>query len=405
MRAAHTIKDQRGGVVVILLAVLLIPMLAMVAFAVDIAWIALAEADLQHAADSAALAGAGQLMNGYVQYYLPGQSSANQTSILSTAQSSAKTYAKNFAGYNGAGGVTSLTLLDSDIEFGYTDSSNNYTACPTWTGYPNTVKVTLRRDSTANNSLPLFFGPALGASTTDLRAVAAATIYTGTVNNVNGSSSSINILPMTFDVNHWNNFLKTGQSPDGTKLTDSSGNPDISVYPSIKYDGNFGLLSLDQGNDGASTISGWINNGVSQSDLANEYNNVPPLLPLSAHSQLLWNWKGNPGLKDSDIQAVGGQVGQTYLLPLFKPVNDGSLDPTLYQAGVGNGSHYYYNIIQFVGIKIISVDSGGNNKSIMVEPTAYIDPSLVLTGVTPAAPPASGTSQLTTTFAPPKLTQ
>ncbi len=95
---------QRRGAVTVLVAFLLVPFTAMVAFAIDIAWIVQARSDLQAAADAAALAGAEQLMSGFVQYSLPGQTT--QSSIINAAESSAKTYAKNFAGYNTAGGVT-----------------------------------------------------------------------------------------------------------------------------------------------------------------------------------------------------------------------------------------------------------------------------------------------------------
>ena len=150
----------RRGAVVPLIALMLVPFTGLVAFAIDIAWIVQSRSDLQSAADAAALAGAEQLMNGYVQYSLPGQTL--KTSILTTAETSAKTYAKNFASYNTAGGVSSLTLNDADIEFGYTDASNNYTAAPGYTGYPNTIKVTMRLDSSANGSLKLFFAPIFG---------------------------------------------------------------------------------------------------------------------------------------------------------------------------------------------------------------------------------------------------
>ena len=99
-------------------------------------------------------------MNGFVQYSLPGQTL--QSTILITAETSAKTYAKNFASYNTAGGVSSLTLEDADIQFGFTDASNKYTPAPTYTGFPNTVKVTMRLDSSANGSLKLFFAPIFG---------------------------------------------------------------------------------------------------------------------------------------------------------------------------------------------------------------------------------------------------
>ena len=64
---------RRRGAVTVLVALLTVPFLGMVAFAVDIAWIVQSRSDLQNAADAAALAGAEQLMNGFVQYSLPGQ--------------------------------------------------------------------------------------------------------------------------------------------------------------------------------------------------------------------------------------------------------------------------------------------------------------------------------------------
>jgi Flp pilus assembly protein TadG len=407
-------RRERRGAVAVLLAILLIPLLAMVAFAVDLAWVTVTKADLQHAADSAALAGAGQLMNGYVQYYLPGQT--QQSSVLSTTQTSAKTYAKNFASYNAAGGVSSLALNDSDIEFGFTDANGSYTPMATSpTSFPNTVKATLRRDSTANGSLGLFFGPVIGSNSVSLNVKAAATIYVAQIDSFQSNlTQNLKILPMTYDINHWNSFLKTGQGPDGTTDTAANGAPQLQVYPSIKFTGNFGLLSLDQGNDGASTISGWIANGVSSSDLQNE--SSANLLPLSAHDSTKWDWKGNPGLKTSDIHTISGYVGSQYLLPLFKPYNDGNLDPTQYAAGTGQGSNYYYNIVQFVAITITSVD----NKSVHVQPSAMVVPQALYNGILPASTPSypltlplgvtlplngANGPPLMSTFAAPKLTQ
>ncbi|HZU37215.1 MAG TPA: pilus assembly protein TadG-related protein [Gemmataceae bacterium] len=398
MARPRSSRRTRSGAIAPLTALLLIPLCGFLVLTIDLSHLVWAQTELQSAADSAALAGADQLMNGWVQYYLPGQTL--QSSILSTGEANAKTYAKNWVAKNSAGGVSNLTLLDSDIEFGYTDSSRNYTACPTYTGYPNTIKVTVRRDSTANTPVTLFFGSLLGHSTSNLSATAAATIYTGSVNSFqqNSAGRSVGILPMTYDINHWNNFLATGQGPDGSTDTAANGAPQLQVYPSIKYDGNFGELSLDQGNDGASTISGWISNGVSWSDLQNEFN--ANLLPLSANPPNTWDWKGNPGLKTSTIHTADTVVGQQFLLPLFQAYDSSQSN---YQAGTGNGSHYYYDIVAFVGITITQAD----DHAIHVQPSAYIDPSVVFTSgsITPATPPASGSSSLGTVFTSPKLTK
>jgi hypothetical protein len=156
--------------------------------------------------------------------------------------------------------------------------------------------------------------------------------------------------------------------------------------------GNFGELALDQSNTGASYISNWISNGVSKDDLADDV--AAGVLPLSQDTSPTPDWAGNPGLKTSTIWTTENYVGQTYLLPLFRPVNP---DPNNYIAGTGNGTNSYYRIVQFVGIKIINA----SDKAIVVQPAAVLCPNALLTGVAPAAPPPAGGLPITT-FATPK---
>jgi Flp pilus assembly protein TadG len=413
MQYARLKSKKRRGAVAVLTAILLVVLLGIVAFAVDIGWMVLAESELQNASDAAALAGAGQLMDPSVQFSLPLNTATNQASILSAAQTSAKTYAKNFASYNRAGGISNMVLLDTDIEFGLTDASGNYTK---YTGnstyansFPNTIKVTLRLDSTTggNGPLGLFFGPVLGMSTVDLTATASSTIYTGSVDNFN-STPNAGILPMTVDVNAWNTFLATGQSSDGTIHLDSNGLPQMQLYPSPSLaPGNFGMLSLDDSSNSASAIRGWIDSGLASSDLATLQGDH--LLPLSSHDTTLWDWKGAPGFKASDLNSLA--VGTTYLLPLFKPVvattgssyqaTDKSAGPATPGNG-GVGQNAYYQIVQFVGVKITQVDKSSD---VYVRPTYVLDPAAVLSAssIKPMTPGSS--ANLVTTFTTPKLSR
>src|SRR5712692_4109059 len=158
----RSLRQRRGGIAP-LTCVLLVFILGTVAFAVDISWIALAKSELQNTAAAAALAGANKLGDNYVLFNLPGQSSLNKTTLATAAISSAKATAKSYASSNAAGGVSSLTLLDSDIDVGFTDANGVYTSySKNSNNYPNTVKVTMRRDESANTSLNLFFAPAIG---------------------------------------------------------------------------------------------------------------------------------------------------------------------------------------------------------------------------------------------------
>lgn len=390
-----TVRDQRAhrrGAIVLLSAFLLVFLLAMVAFAVDIAWIVLTKNQLQNAADAAALAGADPLMDAFVQYQLA-PAGAIQTTILNTALATARSNAKNYSSYNRGGDVGSLTINDSDIEFGFIDASGKYTT--TYSGMPNTIKITVRRDSTANGSLGLFFAPVLGKSSQDLMATAAATIQAGTIDNFSlNSPDKIRMLPMTYDQAAWNNFLQTGLDPDGNKTIASNGLAEIQVYPSIKAPGNFGQLSLNDSHVGESTEENWVANGMSSLDLATLQRNN--LVPLSAHPANTWDWQGDTGFKSALVQDVNNYVNQVFVIPLFQAKNPGS--GSSYQPGVGQGSNYFFDIVQFVGIKIMP--SPDTNRQVIVQPAAYMSPFAVMTNVQPA-----GTqSTLVTTFATPKLT-
>ncbi len=401
-RSTHQTRARsRRGALTVLVALLLIPFLGMVAFAVDMAWIVQSRSDLQNAADAAALAGAEQLTSGSVQYSLAGQT--QQGTILANAESSATTYAKNFASYNVAGGHSSLTLNSSDIEFGFTNGSNSYTANAG--GFPNTVKVTMRLDGNANGALKLFFAPVFGMSSTNIVATAAGTIYTGTIVNFQSNPpTNIPVLPMTLDVNAWNTFVQTGVSSDGTTHSNANGAPQMEVYPSpTGAPGNFGMLSLDDSSNSASDIAGWIDNGLGATELATLKSNS--LLPVSS-SSTTWNWKGVPGFKASDLNDL--TVGTDFYLPLFKPVvasganyqatdkSPGAADP----GNGGTGSNAYYDIVEFVGVQITQLDKSSDA---YLQPVAMMNQSAVFDAATIV--PAGTSSSLNTTFTTPKLSQ
>jgi Flp pilus assembly protein TadG len=386
---------RQGGITP--MACLLLPLIiGMVAFAVDMSWLVLTRSELQNAADSAALAGANRLGDNYILYSLTTQTTANKAALISNAVSTAKSTAKTYAAANSAGGVNSLTLLDSDIDVGYTDGAGVFTSNSTNSSlYPNTIKITMRRDSTANASLSMFFAPAIGVSTMDVQAKATAMAYGGTVDSFRTDlGTTAGFLPVTYDYNNWTNFLKTGQNPDGTVTTDGSGNPEIQVYPSVKDTGNFGWISLNDSHVGNNVMRDWINNGPSNSDIQALLDNN--LIPLSKHNSQNWDWNGENGFKASSVMTVNANIGKTYVIPLFTPY---SPDPS-YSAGTGNGSHYFYNVVQFVGVTIMQ--PADSNRQIVVQPAPITDPTMILNPSSIKALSSTGDTSVTA-LAPPKL--
>ena len=381
---------RRRGAVAVLVAVLMIPMLAFVAFCVDIGWMTTTKSELQNAADSAAAAGARQLVDNYGAY--SAASSSKRQTLVASAKSEANTYSTQFGGYNNAGGVASLQVLSDDIQFGFTDANGNYESSATYAGYPNTVQVVARRDASANGRLPLHFAGVMGKRDTALTATASATIFTGRITAFNpqgggdgadgggdgaagddysadGSGAGCGLLPVAFDINVWNQFFTTGESADGVVHTDAAGSPQIQVYPSPQNaPGNFGLLCLGPDTNATPSYSNWILNGPCDSDLQNLIDRGR--FPVSEPAPKAW--KGTPGLHNtlrSDFAAI---IGQPRLLPLFKPA---SACP--YQAASGAGNNATYTIVGFVGVTVTSVTGNGNNLNITVQPCSVIDPTAV----------------------------
>src|SRR6516225_8941296 len=126
----------------------------------------------------------------------------------------------------------------------------------------------------------------------------------------------------------------------------------------------------------------WIANGMSPSDIKSlQAANLVPLANPPANS---WNWVGDTGMKGALVQTINSYVGQNFVLPLFQPVNAGVPNANSYQAAVGNGSQYFYNIVQFVGVQIMP--SPKNNGQVIMQPAAIVDPNAIFdpTTVTPA---------------------
>jgi Flp pilus assembly protein TadG len=392
-----------------LFAILLIPILAMLAFSIDAGYMVLVRTDLQSTADSAALAGAEKLQELYVQYNMPGQ--LIQSTILATATGnttgSPMATAEKFAHLNKAGNVN-ITLLDRDVHFGFTDANGNYTY--PYVGFPNTIEVTVRRDETANTPLQLFFGGILGMQTIDLQAKARATIYSGSVSSlqvINGVDA--HILPVALDYKVWDNFYKTGQSSDGVvRLNATNGSPELQIYPCPgNAPGNFGLLDVGPPANNVPAFRSWIDSGETPNDISYLLNNN--LLPVSMAAPK--SWKGGPGLKSTLESDFASQIWQPNLIPLFKAVQ--YPDPSNgnnYIAASGNGSNATYAIVGFVGVCISYANGNGSNMNISIQPMAVIDPTAVIGNLQPAGaqtspltPSVLGSNTITT-FGSAKLT-
>ena len=182
-RKQRHIQKGRRGKIVVLAAFLMILMMGMVAFGVDVGYMALTKTELQTSTDAAALAGAGELVNG---------------------TDAAQTAAMTFLAANKAGGHT-LTATNATFQFGSWDNLNHSFTQSNET--PNAIKLT-----TSLTQQPLFFGKVLGRQTFNTGAESVATYQPREIALVLDYSGS-----MTYD-STFRNISLIGQSAVETNI-------------------------------------------------------------------------------------------------------------------------------------------------------------------------------------------
>jgi Flp pilus assembly protein TadG len=148
--SARPLSRRPRGAVALLAAFLVVVLLGMVAFAIDVGYIAYAQAELQRSADAAALAAAAQL---------PDEGLAIDAAIASSQENETN--------------VTPL-ILESDVTCGYWDRDSAAFDLPPVGKSPSAVRVVVRRTAAGGNPLRLFFAHLLGCSMADVTASATA---------------------------------------------------------------------------------------------------------------------------------------------------------------------------------------------------------------------------------------
>ena len=274
-------KNQRGATAIIV-AIALVMLIGFVALAVDIGYLAATKNELQDIADAAALAGAGNMGDQYLNTP-PLDGIADCDKIRKAAKDTA--FANKAAGLN-------ISIDDSDVEFGrwidnvfYPNSASSVNPCTfdnsdtiTDNDKPTAIKVTARRDSdpkSAEGPITTFFARIFGIQTVDVRADAIAALTpVGEVPKIQlPIGLSINLFNGTHDCQQdidftntglscagWNNFENDSINAnlmDGRLLGMITGDGcpggDCQVGPT---DAN-GSGTIDEGDDDLSTGEGW----------------------------------------------------------------------------------------------------------------------------------------------------
>ncbi|TWU31736.1 pilus assembly protein TadG-related protein [Novipirellula artificiosorum] len=292
-------RSQRKGAIVVIAAILFPIFIAMLAFAVDSGYLLKKRSRLQHAADAAALAAVRDLVpDAYGDQDLD--------KVRATIRSFANLNVRD---------VGSFTVLGSDIEIGRYDPETIYSDVQLLdTGVFDTVRVTFRRDSSANSPVSLFFARIFGMDDSDVSATATAVLQKASI-----LEPGVGVLPFSIPEDLWK------ATPDGNvwsiygdgRMEDSSGG---------QLPGNWGTLNLGTSANSTATINDQVLNGLQQVHLDGLYaeGRIPQSNQIrSSHD---FNANGDQGLSGGMKSSLHTVKGETKLIPLFDGVtNQGSV--------------------------------------------------------------------------------
>jgi type II secretory pathway pseudopilin PulG len=334
-------RSHRRGVISVLSAVFLVALLGMVAFAVDVGYLALARSELQNAADAAATAG---------------------TAGLIDAPSHALSEAQTFGEHNDAAsrGVKVVPAEDVSIGLWNFQTRTFQPLSGAALAQANAVQVDAKLVNGRGTSAQLFFSRIFGRNSVEMNAVATAALWSDLRGfRVPPNGENLPLLPIALDLQTWQDAMAGSgsdnwswdSSADQTSIS-SDGQPEVNLYPDggTGASGNRGLIEIGSNGGKVGTLRQQIRDGIRPSDM----NDHGGSLELNSQGELPIG--GQPGVKATLQNELSAIVGETRIVPIFDQVS-------------GSGSNASYTIVRFGGVRIMHVDLSGSPKQIIAQPT------------------------------------
>ena len=175
----NKLKEQRGGVAIIVAIIVVFIAIALMALAIDVGRLYATKNELQNVADAAALAGAGKLGDIYTHMTAAEQDAHDFSTDQAAIEASAQDVVG--AGKNKVGGENITINAGDIIIYNVTDAGGNLRfGGPNNYNLPDAVRVKVRRDDTSGGNGPIttFFAKMLGFGTINVTADATAALTT-----------------------------------------------------------------------------------------------------------------------------------------------------------------------------------------------------------------------------------
>lgn len=349
---------RRKGAAIVLAAFLMSVLVGMLALSIDIGYIAASRAEARRTADSAALAGAWQILDSARQ-------NINDNDLSDDVYSAAASLARLNSVCNSSPSL-SITGQDTDITLGYLASLNASARIVDESNNPyRAVRVRLRKNEISNGQVPLFFASIFGHSGCDLavESTAATAIQIKGFNPPATADGTLELLPFALDLQTWTNLMNGGGT-DNYKFnndnlfvsTGCDGVNEVNLYPQgTGSPGNRGTVDIGKANNSTADLSRQITDGISKQDFADLGK------PIALDESGAMTLNGDTGISAGVKDELASIIGQTRIIPVFSSVS-------------GNGNNATYVIVRWVGVRVMAVKLTGSmsSKYLIVQPALVI---------------------------------
>jgi Flp pilus assembly protein TadG len=343
-------------------AVLMVPLLGMVSFMVDYGYLTVVRTNLQKAADGAALAG--------VMDLIPAD---NGSQNFDKARHTAVRFANFNMGYEAKlnpndGSVSyGFTVLQDDIVTGkYDPETVNGTGPVTLDSSSgvihNTMRVTLRRDGSANSPVTMFFAQVIGIQNQDVTATATAALR-----RPSQVRAGTYVLPFALPQEYWDSIGPGHQLTifsDDNQLGEGTNGKTVNVTDpetAQEIPGNWGTVNLGASANSTSDMVDQIKNGLSQNNIDALYSegriSTNSELPLPFYSN------ANTGLSQGMKDGVYAIIGETRLIPIYDHITSDKLNIA--------GNNAEFNIVHWGVVRVTESKFRGNKKTFIDATKAY----------------------------------
>jgi len=351
----------------VILCLLTIALMAFAALAVDLGVIASAQSQLKTVTDAAALAGARQLASDR-------RLSTTLTNL--TPEINAAVAAAILAGNANKVLNQSPLLTSSSIVVGYIPINPAQPSASINTSVPTAFNSV---QATASIHAPAFFAAIFRSTGSTVTATSTATVQLVQIKGFNSTSSNLPalILPITMDLNAYNNMQPNGTGGDHYSFSTSSyyppasngvsSNPD-GLKESVAYpvasglSGNWGTIDFGVSNNSTAILNSQISSGITPAQMAREFPGGTFTLPHQ--------FSANPGISSGIKSSLTDIIGRQITIPI-------------YDTSGGNGNNAWYRVVMFATARVVAVDMSGSNKYVIMQPALNSDPTVIGNNTSP----------------------